>query len=52
MCIETIKKLYKLTVELERSAAYWNEYDVPLGINDEIAEAKRCCLAELKLTSL
>lgn len=31
-------------LELEQSAAYWSEYDVPLGIVDRIREA-RCALA-------
>jgi hypothetical protein len=48
MSIEVAKKLLELTVELERSSAYWSEYDVPLGIHDRIAEAKTDCLAEIR----
>ena len=47
MSIEFAKRLLKLTVELEQTAAYWSEYDVPLGIHERIAEAKEDCLAEI-----
>lgn len=47
MSIEFAKKLLKLTIELEQTAAYWSEYDVPLGIHNRIAEAKADCLAEI-----
>jgi hypothetical protein len=48
MSIEFAKKILKLAVELEQSASYWSEYDVPLGIHDRILEAKNDCLVEIK----
>ena len=35
-----IEQAYDVLLELEASAAYWSEYDVPLGIVDRIHAAR------------
>lgn len=37
--IATAPELLSVLEELEESAAYWSEYDVPLGITDRIRTA-------------
>ena len=47
--IEAIRKAVKVLNELEQTSYYWSDYDVPIGIQDRIKEAKADLIKEIKL---
>jgi len=47
--IEAIRKAVKVLNELEQTSYYWSDYDVPIGIQDRIKEAKADLIKEILL---
>lgn len=47
--IEAIRKAVSVLNELEQTSYYWSDYDVPLGIQDRISEAKAELIKEIRL---
>jgi hypothetical protein len=47
--IEAIRKAVNVLNELEQTSHYWSDYDVPIGIQDRIAEAKKDLIKEIRL---